>query len=78
MTKSKILKELKKTDLDRIRNGQKLEKTMFIRTSKKISEWMDKEKISPRKLFNYAATIIMEGTLENEGSKHKKHEKKHI
>lgn len=55
-----MTKTLQDIDIKDIKKTANKVKPMYIRTSEKISLWMEKNKISPSKLFNEAATIIME------------------
>jgi len=58
----KELKDIKVMDLKKVSTKKKI---MSIRTTEEISKWMSKNKISPTKLFNEAAEVIMKHNEES-------------
>jgi len=57
MTKSN--KKIKDIKIENLRRPELRNKVIYIRTTKRISDWMTKNKISPSKLFNESAEVIM-------------------
>lgn len=53
---TKALQDIKINDL---KKQELREKVIYVRTTETISKWMAKNKISPSKLFNEAAEVIM-------------------
>ncbi len=53
---TKTLQNIKISDL---KKQELREKVIYIRTTESISKWMKQNKISPSKLFNEAAEVIM-------------------
>lgn len=57
MTKTNKIKEI---NLENIKRRKKHSKVISFRTTQEISEWMAKNGISPTKLFNECAQILMQ------------------
>ena len=55
----KIKKSLKDINIEDLKRPELREKIISIRTTKTISKWMAKNKISPSKIFNEAIEVIM-------------------
>ncbi len=53
-------KELAKINLADLKKTNRKNKVMSIRTSEKVSKWMTEKDISPSKLFNEAARVLMQ------------------
>ncbi len=51
-----------------IRKGDPLKKVVSIRVPKKIIDWMENNKISPSRLFNETAKIVMKNLEEQENN----------
>lgn len=54
-----MTKSLRDIKLENLRKSPK-GKVIYIRISDKVSRWMSKNKISPSKLFNESAEVLME------------------
>jgi hypothetical protein len=60
--------EIKNIKISDLKKFESKSKVISIRTTEKISKWMSKNKISPTKLFNEAAEVIMKHNETSDSS----------